>query len=113
VESVARLKDSIARYKALDLQQKSPRPATAKAEPKTGKVLQLADVIEMYAAGVEQSQIVAIIRNSTVEFDPLDKETSIAIAKAKLPVALQNEMRKKVGAQPLGGGAPPAKKKQP
>jgi len=115
VESVGRLKDSIARYKALDIQQKSAPPAavTAKAPPKSGKVLRIEDVIEMYAAGVEQPQIIAVIRNSNVEFDPLDKDTSVAIAKAKLPAALQNEMRKKVGASPVGGTAAPAKKKQP
>jgi hypothetical protein len=37
-----------------------------------------------------------------VQFDALDKDTAIAIAKARLPLTLQNELRKKVGAALLG-----------
>jgi hypothetical protein len=58
-------------------------------------------------------QIAAVIRNANVEFDTLDNDTLVAIAKAKLPLSLENEMRKKVGA-PLRTTAPaaaPAKKK--
>jgi hypothetical protein len=36
-----------------------------------------------------------------VQFDPLDKDTAISIARAKLPISLQNEMRAKVGAPAL------------
>jgi hypothetical protein len=58
----------------------------------------------MFRAGVPESQIVDIIRTSPVRFDPLDKDTAIALARAKLPVTLQNELRKKVGAPLLGPG---------
>jgi hypothetical protein len=79
-------------------------PAQANAiGPKT---LRIGDVIEMFTANVPEDQIVAIIRNSAIQFDPVDKDTAIAIARARLPVSLQNEMRRKVGAPLLG----PAKK---
>ncbi len=69
----------------------------------------MSDVIEMYSAGVPQDQIVGVINASPVVFDPNDKDTVLAIARAKLPLALQNELRKKVGA-PLLGPAAPGKK---
>jgi tetratricopeptide (TPR) repeat protein len=83
------------------------RPATAPAPAKSPqkKTIAIADVIEMYSAGVPQDQIIGVVDASPVAFDPLDKDTVLAIAKAKLPVPLQNAMRKKVGA-PLLGGAP-------
>jgi hypothetical protein len=106
VESVARTKDSIARFKALDLQQasqKAPVPVTSSKEPApkdaaTAPTIKVGDVIEMFSSGVPEDQIVDIIRNSPVVFNPRDKDTVLAIAKAKLPVTLQNEMRKKAGA---------------
>ena len=86
-------------------------PAAAKAPPAKAaapKALTISDVIEMFSSGVPEDQIAAIIQRSSVQFDPFDKDTAIAIAKAKLPVTLQNEMRKKVGAPQL---APVATKK--
>jgi hypothetical protein len=73
------------------------------------KTLTANDVIEMFTAGVPQEQIVDMIRNSPVEYDYRDKDTALAIAKAKLPVRLQNELRKRVGAAPLGATAPAKK----
>jgi hypothetical protein len=159
VEVVARLKDSIARYRTLDTMQRSdqkapqtaavPTPAGARTTdagartatpgtvssarttgllparrssaaasppppappppPKQGKALTVKDVIEMHAAGVPQQQIIEVIRSSTVQFNLVDKDTVMAIARSKLPVEVQNEMRKKVGMAPLtapGAGKP-------
>jgi hypothetical protein len=83
-------------------------PAPAPAQKPAAKALTINDVIEMFSSGVPEDQIAAIIQHSQVQFDPLDKDTAIAIAKAHLPVTLQNEMRKKVGAPLLA--APAAKK---
>jgi hypothetical protein len=52
---------------------------------------------------------VDIIQHSQVQFDALDKDTAIAIARAKLPLSLQNELRKKVGAALLGPAKPAGK----
>ena len=142
VQVVARLKDSLARYRTLDTMQradqKAPRTAAAEAPtrptatigttpprsaapasprvnaapaaaranvaptaPAPTKALTARDVIEMHAAGVQHEQIVEVIRNSPAQFNLLDKDTVLAIARAKLPIALQNEMRKKVGLAPL------------
>jgi hypothetical protein len=96
----------------------APKVASAPATTRTkvtkapeSKALTANGVIEMYSSGVPQDQIVAIIQRSTVQFDPYDKDTAIAVARSKLPVNLQNEMRKKVGA-PLVPSVPvaPAKK---
>ena len=62
----------------------------------------IGDVIEMFTSGVPEGQIVDIIQHSQVQFDALDKDTAIAIARARLPLTLQNELRKKVGAALLG-----------
>jgi hypothetical protein len=94
----------------------APKPPTsAPAAPKatapkatTAKALSASDVIEMYSSHVPQDQIVAIIQRSPVKFDPFDKDTAIAVARAGLPVNLQNEMRKKVGAPLLAVPAVPA-----
>jgi hypothetical protein len=75
--------------------KQTPTPAAQKAQP---KVLKVGDVIEMFTSNVPEDQITAIIRGSAVQFDPLDKDTAIAIARARLPISLQNEMRAKVGA---------------
>ena len=137
MNSVARTKDAIARYKALDLMQQEDRklakkgaaaraaevnpsntkpPYPTPAAPKShavpvqaSKTLTANDVIEMFTAGVPQEQIADMIRNSPVEYDYRDKDTALAIAKAKLPVRLQNELRKRVGAAPLGATAPAKK----
>lgn len=152
VEVVARLKESIARYRTLDAMQRSdqkaPQSAAAPAVPRATEAggrtaapaaasratdasartaapargasaapaqsarkgaLTVKDVIEMHAAGVQHQQIVEVIRSSTVQFNLVDKDTVLAIARAKLPVELQNEMRKKVGLSPLtvpGTGKP-------
>ena len=79
----------------------SAAPAKASAPPsapaKRPKTLVIGDVIEMSTSGVPEGQIVDIIQHSSVQFDPLDKDTAIAIARSKLSVTLQNELRKKVG----------------
>jgi len=146
VEVVARLKDSLARYRTLDAMQRddqktplaraateipapkaatppataTPRAAgpanksavpaaskgtsapasTASSTPARGKPLTVNDVIEVHAAGVPRDQIVELIRSSNVQFN-LDKDTLLAITRAKLPVELQNELRKKAGLAPL------------
>jgi hypothetical protein len=77
-------------------------PPSAPAQKSAAKALTIQDVIEMFSSGVPQDQIASIIQRSQVQFDPFDKDTAIAVAKARLPVELQNEMRKKVGAPLLG-----------
>lgn len=82
----------------------STKTAAAKSRAKTIKIT---DVVEMFSSGVPEAQIVDIIQHSPVVFDPLDKDTAVLTAKAKLPLSVQNELRKKVGA-PLLGVAKPA-----
>ena len=126
VDSVARSKDAISRYKAIDdeitatakkpnikepqnagtpVAEKTkivnPQPSSAPVSIFTAK-----DAIELYTAQVPQEQIIEMIRSSPVQFDPLDKATVLAMAKAKLPLTIQNELRKKVGAAPLGASTP-------
>jgi hypothetical protein len=119
VETIARTRDAAARYEALDRMGKEDAGRSvhveaassqtvadgrkvARTATKNGKTVTVGDVIDMYTGGVPQDQIVDIIRNSPVEFNPRDKETVLAMARAKLPIALQNEMRKAVGAPTLG-----------
>jgi tetratricopeptide (TPR) repeat protein len=120
VQTIARARDAVARYQALDkmklqdqktLQAKN-LPASQGDDAKTmgdpvqknelkppSKIVTLADVLEMRSAGVGDDQIIDYIRSaSNVQFDPTDKDTMIAIAKAKLPVSLQNALRQKVKA---------------
>jgi hypothetical protein len=149
IETVARTKEAVARYRTLDAQQKedskkspvqtakneapaappaaapaaqpAPRqtaaagnarsqtaaPAVPAAAPKArAKTVTINDVIELYTAGVPKESIYEVIRNSPVEFNPIDVRTVLAIQKAKLPVDIQNELRKKVGAAPVGQAAP-------
>ncbi len=72
-------------------------PASAPA-PGGRKKIRVNDAIEMASAGVPEEQIIAVIDGSPVDFDPLDKDTVVAIARAKLSVRIQNALRKKVGA---------------
>jgi hypothetical protein len=95
----------------------TPRPLAAKAAappnapPKSqSKTLGIGDVIEMFTSGVPEGQIVEIIQHAPVQFDALDKDTAIAIARARLPLTLQNELRKKVGAPLLQPARPAAGK---
>ena len=116
IDVIARTRESVARYRALDAvqaeqQKKAPQnaraaaaPAPAEAPKTQAKAVTVHDVIEMHGAGVDQQQIVEIIRSSPVEFT-LDKDTVLAITKAKLPVSLQNELRKKAGLAPLAAPA--------
>ena len=67
------------------------------------KPLNLNDVIEMHVGGVEPQAIVETIQQSPGEYDLLSKDSLLAIAKAKLPSNVQNEMRKKAGLPPLAG----------
>jgi hypothetical protein len=129
VATVARTRDALARYKEIEAQNRVPSKSahpdatpdpdararatvpsavaetTAKPE-QAGKMLTVADVIEMYTNKVPQDQIIDVIQGSTVDFNPRDKDTAIAIAKAGLPVRLQNALRAKVGAPPLKAPAP-------
>jgi hypothetical protein len=125
VETVARTRDAAARYEALDRMEKEDvaaaknnpphdvkPPATEKistggkasggAPPADGKTVAkpytITDVIELYTAGAPEDQIIEVIRNSPIDFNPHDKDTVLAITKAKLPIVIQNELRKKVGA---------------
>ena len=150
VDTVARMKDAMARYKAFEGMQKEdqkqsqapPQPPPQKAQPKVvaqattskppspaaqtpkpvaaksatakspAKTIKIGDVIEMFSSGVPEGQIVDIIQHSPVVFDPLDKDTAVATAKARLPITIQNELRKKVGAPLLPASpvaAPPKK----
>jgi len=94
VEATARLKTSIARYKTLDEMLNE----AIKPPPPKIRTLRATDVVDLYANGVPQDQILELIRDSPIDYDYRDIPTMLAIAKAKLPVPLQNELRKKVGA---------------
>lgn len=131
VETVARVRDSIARYKTLDQQPARDhkaipvKAATAREEGRpapnpqvnqptsASKANTAADIIKLFQAGVPNQQIVEIIRSAPLEFNPVDIPTVLAIREAKLPIDIQNEMRKKVGAERLRGvRSPPAKPAQ-
>ena len=121
VEVIARTKESVARYRTLDAMQKEDQSKASKTVARTNgtpsaaataaaattdkkKMVTLNDVIELRAAGVPDAQIIELIQTSPVEF-VLDKDSVLAISKAKLPVNLQNELRKKAGL-PLLPAAP-------
>jgi hypothetical protein len=112
VETVARLKDALATYKAFEGMQKEDKKAQAAApgaaagtpaagpSPKTlQKTLDAAGVIEMFSSGVPQAQILDIIQHSHVVYDPLDKDTAIAMAKAKVPQAIRDALHRRAAAQ--------------
>ncbi len=124
VDSVARSKDAISRYKTIDDEmavakksgskehqnagvpvQDKTKDVSLQAQPVPPSVFTAKDAIDLFAAQVSEEQIVEMIRNSPVQFDPLDKTTVLAMARAKLPATIQNELRKKVGATPLVAGA--------
>jgi len=128
VEVIARTKDSVATYRTLDAMQKEDQAKASKPVARAGdpapaagsgtgstdkkKTLTLNDVIELRAAGVPDAQIIELIQSSPVEFS-LDKDSVLAISKAKLPTTLQNELRKKAGlpllaATPAGRPSTPA-----
>ena len=132
VETVARARDAVARYKTLETmqredQQKQTNPSVASVAvttsttpttppPPTAKPkLNVAGVADMVKEGVPEGQIVSIIQNSQVDFDPLDKDTAIAMARGHISLALQNELRKKVGAPllPVPAKAPAPKPAAP
>jgi hypothetical protein len=113
VQAIARARDAVARYQALDrmvLQDKKAQSAKnedaktieklASNEPKApSKTVTLADVIEMRSAGVADDQLIEYVQNaSNVQFNPMDKDTMMAIAKANLPIKVQNALRAKVKA---------------
>jgi tetratricopeptide (TPR) repeat protein len=122
VDSVARGKDAIARYKAIDDQlavAKKARtngsqmravstsgssggaPNAANSSPANTNVFTAQDAIELYTNSVPEEQIIEMIRKSAVQFDPIDKSTVLSMAKAKLPISIQNELRRKVNAPQL------------
>lgn len=136
VETVARLRDSIARYKTLDDQQSQdakltaptrtnppqpslmPSPAEARgaarsssapaSEVTSGKANTAADIIKLYHSNIPKEQIIEIIQSAPLDFNPVDIPTVLALKQANLPIELQNEMRKKVGAAPLRTAKPAA-----
>ena len=121
VETVARLRDSIARYKTLDDQQKadgklppavkSTSSVTQVATPRgagTGKANTVADIIKLHKADIPKDQIIEIIKSAPLDFNPVDVATVLAIKEANLPIEVQNEMRKKVGAAPIRPAVRPA-----
>jgi hypothetical protein len=152
VATIARIRDSITRYKILDEQQQArtqtissrsatvpvptpvavaapapaPPPAVAKAPAPVAvqapvapvapvpavKANTVADIIKMHVQQVPEASILEIIRAAPLDFNPVDVPTVLAMAEAKLPATIQNEMRKKVGAAPLPAAAPkPAARK--
>jgi tetratricopeptide (TPR) repeat protein len=125
VETVARARDAVARYKTLETMQREDRqkqttPSVASVAVTTSTTpttpppplakpkLNVAGVAEMVKEGVPEEQIASIIQNSPVDFDPLDKDTAIAVARSHISLSLQNELRKKVGAPLLPVPAPAA-----
>jgi hypothetical protein len=133
VETIARLRDSIARYKSLDQQQAqdrkaapgggnrpitaaslqtpaTPAAATTTAKTASPKAHRADEIIKLFTAGVSNDQIIEIIRSAPLEFDPTDIPTVLAMKQANFPLQLQNEMRLKVGAKPLPAAAPAAPK---
>ena len=133
VETVARARDAVARYKTLETMQRedqkkqstpsvasvavqpAPTPAAAPAPstpppPPAKAKLNVAGVAEMVKEGVPEDQIASIIQNSPVDFDVNDKDTAIAVARSHLSLTLQNELRKKAGAPLLPVPAPAAAK---
>ncbi len=121
VETVARLRDSIARYKTLDDQQKADGklPPAVKSSPSvtqvatprsggTGKANSVSDIIKLHKADIPKEQIIEIIKSAPLDFNPVDVQTVLAIKEANLPIEVQNEMRKKVGAAPIRPVARPA-----
>jgi len=88
----------------------TPSPSKSQTQKSGGKTLKVGDVVEMFNSHVPEDQIIAIIKSSSMQFDPLDKDTAIAVARAGLPVSIQNEMRAKVGAPMLGPSKAATKK---
>jgi hypothetical protein len=143
VETVARLRDSIARYKTLDEQQKqdvrvstpapppaSPAPNRPPSDVKVGargngptsgvtapNANTAADIIRLYKSDIPKQQIIEIIQSAPLDFNPVDIPTVLALKEARVPIDLQNEMRKKVGAPPIrvtkAAGGSSAPKKEP
>lgn len=108
VETAARIKDSIARYKAFDnMQEEDSKRKAGVAPARQVTTLRATDVIDLFTNGVPEEQILEAIHDSTIDFDYRDIPTMKAMAQAKLPRSIQNELRKKAGAPPL-----PATKKQ-
>ena len=126
VETVARLRDSIARYKTLDDQQKQEgRPpagagrtgASTQAATSRGtgsaKANTVGDMIKLHKADIPKDQIIEIIKSAPLDFNPVDVQTVLAIKEANLPIEVQNEMRKKVGATPVRQAVRPAASSPP
>jgi hypothetical protein len=123
VETVARLKDALATYKAFEGMQKEDQKAQKATAPGVAstaaggtsrkaaqKTLDASGVIEMYSSGVPPAQILDIIQHSRVVYDPLDKDTAVAVARAKLPQSIQDALRKRAAAQTATRPAAPTKK---
>lgn len=113
VETIARTRDSMNHYKELDeMLAKDREDQDAKKKMPVAppvKEVDVNDVIQMQQAGVAEDQLIDYIKGSNVVFNPLDKDTMIAVAKAKLSIPVQNALRAKVGA-PLLGNSITAKK---
>jgi hypothetical protein len=70
-----------------------------------------ADIINLFVRQVPEASILEIIRATPLDFNPVDVPTVLAITEAKLPISIQNEMRKKVGAALLPAAPKPAARK--
>lgn len=121
VETIGRIRNGIAQYKALDNYQKediakgrvAPAPAASasgrSAGSPEGAPLTLAKVIEMQQAGVAEPAILEVIQAApSVIFNPVDPQTAIQVSRARLSVAVQNALRQRVGAKPLAAAPAPA-----
>lgn len=125
VETIGRIRNGIAQYKALDNYQKEDIAkgrvaaststaagtgrATTAAASGEGTPLTLAKVIEMQQAGVAEPMILEVIQASpSVVFNPVDPQTAIQVSRARLSVAVQNALRQRVGAKPLPVAGVPA-----
>ncbi len=110
IDTVARTRDSVARYKTLEASRredvkvntpKAPAPTEA-AHPASAapaqKALTVDEVLLLVASKVPEEQIIVMIQNRPVMFDYLDTATAVAFAKANVPRTIQNELRKKTGA---------------
>jgi hypothetical protein len=108
VETAARIKDSIARYKAFDtMQEEDQKRKSGAPQVRQLKTLHATEVVDLYSSGVPEEQILELIRESPVDYDYHDIPTMLAISKAKLPVSIQNALRKKAGAPLLDTGKKP------
>ncbi len=106
VETAARIKESIARYKAFDnMQEEETNRKSGKGPKRELKTLRATDVVDLFTSNVPEDQILELIRESPLDYDYHDIPTMLAISRAKVPLSIQNELRKKAGAPLLSAPA--------